>query len=197
VGASLATVGARDQAAVEVAADLVNRLAVVDPDLVEHSFGTARLASLVAQALGFNKAEMVAAYVTGLLHEIGALAVPQEELRDLCWAHATELLHAQLRMRSESVAIVQRHPELADFAPLIEMLYDDVVPVLLAKIVVIADQFDAFLLPSPLRPAIEPRAALDAVGRLVGIKHDAHVFLALRGVVQRELPLPLSRRRGY
>jgi HD-GYP domain-containing protein (c-di-GMP phosphodiesterase class II) len=192
VGVSLAMVGSQDQAA--VAGDLVNRLAVVDPDLVEHSFGTARLASLVAQALGFNKVEIVTAYVTGLLHEIGALVVPQEDLRDLCWVRASALLHAQRRMRHESVAIVQGHPELADLAPLIEMLYDDVVPVLLVKIVEIADHFDAFLRPCPPRPAVEPSAALDAMGRLVGVKYDPQVFLALRGVVQREMPLPLSRR---
>jgi len=196
VGASPTTVGLQDQTALAVASDLVKRLAVVDPDLVEHSFGTARLASLVAQALGFNKAEMVTAYVAGLLHEIGALVVPHEEVRDLCWARASELLHVQRRMQSESVAIVERHPELATLAPLIGMLYDDVVPVLLAKIVLIADQFDAFLRPCPSRPAIEPRVALDSVGRLVGVRHDPDVFLALRGIVNRELPLPLSRRAG-
>jgi len=195
VGVSLAMVGSWDQAAVDVAGDLVNRLAAVDPDLVEHSFGTARLAARIAQALGFDEAEIETAYVTGLLHEIGALNVPQAELHDLCWARASELMHAQSRMRRESVAIVQRHPALAALAPLISMLYDDVVPVLLAKIVVIADEFDAFLRPCPPRPAIEPSAALDAVGRLVGVRHDAHVFLALRSVVQREMQVPFSRRR--
>lgn len=47
-----------------------------------------------------------------------------------------------------------------------------------------ADQFDALLRPWSGRPGIDAQDALDALGRLVGVRYDAKVFAALEAVVR-------------
>lgn len=194
MGEALAAVRSRERAALDVAADLLVRLGAVDPELVEHSFGTARLAASIAVFMGLSEDDVVRVQATGLLHEIGALSVPRDDLQNLGWARESEVMRIQRVMRRESIAIVSRHPDLADLAGYIGMVYDDVVPSIVAKIVVVADQFDALLRPCVSRPPVAPAEALSVLSRLVGVRYDAKVFGALRTIVTQEQPLPMSRR---
>jgi HD-GYP domain-containing protein (c-di-GMP phosphodiesterase class II) len=174
------------QAALDVAAGLLRRLSVHYPELAEHSFGTASFAARIVKRLGMGEPAILVGYSVGLLHEIGALAVRDQDLRRLGWASDAEVMRIQRVLRRESVAIVEASAHLAELAPLVGMVYDDVVSSLVVKAVVMADQYDALRRAWPERPAVSEGDAIDALGRLVGVRYDAKVFGALRAVLEEE-----------
>ena len=124
------------------AAGLIQRLAAKDELLAEHSLATGALAARIANQLGLELEQIFEASLIGTLHEVGAIVVSAPDSVRLGFAAASEVLRVQRAERRAAVAIVRAIPPIADLAGAVGSVFDDLVPTMTARIVVVADQCD-------------------------------------------------------
>jgi putative nucleotidyltransferase with HDIG domain len=174
---------------------LVVRLERRDPLSSEHSRAVAAWCSRLARRLGLDAAEVTFATRCGLLHDVGKALTPLEVLNapraltDREWAV----------MRAHAAAgdkLVRAVPELRAFAPAVrshhERLdgrgYPDGLPAsaipLSARIVAVADCFNAMIGRRPYRVPMAPSRALEELARNRGTQFDPEIVEAMVHVVQ-------------
>jgi HD-GYP domain-containing protein (c-di-GMP phosphodiesterase class II) len=163
--------------------NLVERLAEVDRNLADHSRATAAWSLRIARHMGLQTSDQLAATTVGVLHEIGALIVPNEELQSLSTASDERVMDVQREMRRASLNVMGSIPVLARYIPLVGMLYDDIVPRLPVRIVIVADQLDALLRKWPDRDALPARTALRILESVSGPRYDRHVITCLQSML--------------
>ena len=161
------------------AARLVQRLAVKDESLAEHSLATGALAARIARQMGLEPAQIVEASLVGTLHEVGAIVVVAPDLAGLGFASASEVLRVQRAERRAAVAMVRAVPEISDLAEAVGSIFDDVVPSLTARIVVVADQCDYLMRSVPDRRGLNMAEAIKLLERHAGVRYDRRVVQAL------------------
>jgi len=164
-------------------AALIERLAANDRRLAEHSLACGALSAMLARMLECPAHLVARAAILGSIHECGRLAsgiVPAEPSM------------ADLRaLRERTISVIHAVPALAHYAPLAAMTFDDVVPAIEAKIVIVADVYDALLRQMPGVAGASRRAALDVLEALVGPRVDGDVVHALIFSQRREPRLAL------
>jgi HD-GYP domain-containing protein (c-di-GMP phosphodiesterase class II) len=163
-----------------------------DPSLRGHGDRVAIHAERIARALGWNDARLAALRIAAVIHDLGKLTVP------------VEILRKRGRLTERELAEVRRHPaagaRMLDAMPALR----PVIPYVLhhherwdgdgypigrraeeipveARILAVADAFDAMTSPRPYRPAISTEASLAEVERCSGSQFDptvAQAFLA-------------------
>lgn len=166
-----------------------------DPYAAGHSARVAQLAVWTGEALGFTATETTALRYAAMLHDVGYVSVPSS-------------LHArQTPTPSEWVAI-SRHPDqgvaiLQDIAFLQDSLagirhhherFDGLgypaglrgldIP-LVARVVAVADAFDALTTDHPGNPAYSTSAALEVLSARAGTQLDPDVVRALARALER------------
>ena len=169
-----------------------------------HSRGGAALADMVTRRLGLGDAERRAVHYAALLHDIGKLKLDPS------------LLSAERRLTAEEVRLVQQHPVLG-----VEMLrpitlWEDILPIihghherwdgrgypaglagedipLGARVVAVADVFDAMTRQTPYGPKRTPAEALVELEAFAGTQFDPRVVrLFVAEYRQRAEQIPTS-----
>jgi putative two-component system response regulator len=175
--------------------EILQRLAVAaefrDDESGEHGERVGRTSALIGQGLGFPQDQVEMLRFAAPLHDIGKLAVPDAVLRkraeltseefELVKRHVTigrMLLGGTdlpiLRM-AEQIAVY--HHEWWDGTGYAERLAGEKIP-LVARIVAVADAFDALTHERPFKGALAPKEALEEIRRLAGRQFDPTVVRA-------------------
>lgn len=168
-----------------------------DPYTCRHSQRVSRYAALVAREMGLPERAVERAECSGLLHDIGKIATSQRDLilkpgpltaeeRARVCQHADIGADILGRVRAfQSLApVVRYHHERMDGAGY-HGLPGDTVP-LTAKVVMVADAFDAMTSDRVYRKALSLEEALAELDRHAGTQFDAGAVRALRRLVERE-----------
>ena len=175
--------------------ELLRTLTVSDRDAYEHAYRVAALAASVGCALKFSGDDMAALERAALMHDVGKLAMPDAVLRK------------PAPLTAEERVLVRTHPQIAAdliaqvpyLEPAAELVRDaqerpdglgypngacasDVA--LGARIIAVADAFDAMTRPRVFRDAIMPREALLELERCSGTQFDPAVVEIFRKVVE-------------
>jgi putative nucleotidyltransferase with HDIG domain len=175
---------------------LVMRLESCDPLSSEHSRAVAAWCSRISRRLGLDAQEVTFATRCGLLHDVGKALTPLEVLNAPRALSETEWKI----MRAHAAAgerLVRGIPELRTFAPAVrshhERLdgrgYPDGLPAsaipLTARIVAVADCFNAMIGRRPYRLPMQPTRALEELVRNRGTQFDPEIVDAMVAVVDR------------
>lgn len=166
-----------------------------DPYTYGHCRRVADIASSLAFQMGIPEMDRTSLELAALLHDIGKIGVPDSVLRkvtplsqeDAAAIHqhpemGYRMLSA-LRFLGTGLAAVRYHHERFDGSGYPFSLSGDQIP-LLARILSVADSFDAITSDRPYRPARSRDQGLDEVRRCAGSQFDPSVveaFLAYMG----------------
>ncbi|MER3439499.1 MAG: hypothetical protein C4346_18970, partial [Chloroflexota bacterium] len=175
---------------------LIAAIEAKDPSLRGHHWRVYHLATAIATELGVPEAKLRATGYGALLHDVGKIAIPDA------------VLQKAGRLADEEYAVLREHPihgerialhapSLRDAAPAIRWHHErldgsgypdglrgEQIP-LEARIVAVADVWDALTSDRVYRQAITPAAAREILAREAGIKLDARCVAALLAVLER------------
>jgi response regulator RpfG family c-di-GMP phosphodiesterase len=175
--------------------DVLSLLTLADRDAYTHAYRVSALAASVGVAMRLDPAAIAALERAALLHDVGKLAMPDALLRKPAPLTTDEqaLIRQHPRIASELIADV---PYLAAAAALVRdaseridgLGYPNGTPAaelpLGARILAVADAFDAMTRPRVFRTAITPREALIELERCAGTQFDPAVVAVFKRVLQ-------------
>ena len=154
-----------------------------------HSERVTRVALAIGQELHLTRAELDTLERGGLLHDIGKIAVPPDvldkaaRLTDNEWAvmrrHPVvgcEIL-SPIPAFADSLPIVRSHHERMDGTGYPDRLYGDEIPYL-ARVLAVADVFDALTSDRPYRPGLTTAAACEIIQNGSGAHFDPRIVRA-------------------
>jgi len=168
---------------------LAEVIALRDPTLAHHLYGTAEIACAVGAQLGADMDTLDLLYTAGVLHDVGKLAISEA------------ILFKPAGLTSAEWQVVRGHPE-AGYRLIADVMETDVASAVLnhheridsegyprgldartlpmvVRIVAVADAFDAMTSERPYRPALETPLALAEVARCAGSQFDGEVAATL------------------
>jgi putative nucleotidyltransferase with HDIG domain len=173
---------------------MIVRLELRDPLTTEHSRAVAGWCARLGRRLGLDAADVTFATRCGLLHDIGKVVTPLEVLN--APRALDEREWAMMRAHAAAgEAIVRKEPALRVFAPAVrshhERLdgrgYPDGLPAsaipLMARVVAVADCFNAMIGRRPYRLPMPPPRALEELVRNRGTQFDPEIVEAMIGLV--------------
>jgi HD-GYP domain-containing protein (c-di-GMP phosphodiesterase class II) len=183
-----------------IVAKLLQVLRLRDRAIADHGQRTAEVAVAIGTRMGCSVDTLDRLYMASQLHDLGKLGVPESIL----WKPAG-LNHAEWReirthpeaghrlvadvVHRDVAAAVLYHHERADGDGYPFGLDARSVP-LTAKIVQVADAFDAMTSDRPYQPALPTITALAEIDRCSGSQFDPEVAEALQGVFDHgEMPI--------
>lgn len=159
-----------------------------------HSLRVSRYAVAIGQAIGMSDHELKDLELAGILHDVGKIGVPESIL----WKPARlspeeQAIMAQHPVRSAQIIgdipILQRarswvkhHHEYMDGSGYPDHLEGDKIP-LGARIILVADAYDAMTSDRPYRKAIGHQRAADELRKYSGKQFDGQVVEALLSIV--------------
>lgn len=178
----------------QIISAMVKVIENVDPYTKGHSERVAAYCQAIGKGLGLKPLELNRLHLIAMLHDLGKQSVP---------AH---ILRKRTRLAPAEMPLIQKHPEKgADMLRGISLFspnhlraisehherWDgtgypkglaggDIDP--WARIIAVADAFDAMTTDRPYRPAIEPRAALRELQRSAGTQFDARMVSVFASV---------------
>jgi len=169
-----------------------------------HSVAVAVYSSDIAREIGMDAAEVELVHLTGLVHDIGKIGVPAEVLQKTSALDDGEW--AQMRRHSEIGAnilievedyqevsrIVRSHHERFDGAGYPDGLAREEIP-LLARVIAVADSYNAMTSDRPYRRAMAPEVAIQQLLNGRNSQFQADLVDAFVQVLNRESD---SYRRG-
>jgi putative nucleotidyltransferase with HDIG domain len=174
-----------------------------DPYTQGHSARVTKLAEAVARRLGWNEERLASLRVGGPLHDIGKLGVSDDVLgkkgrldeKEFAQIREHPKIGARLLLRvagfREALPYVLYHHERWDGKGYPSGRAGKEIPVE-ARVLAIADAFDAMTSDRPYRQALTREQALAEVERCAGTQFDpeiARIFLEVFGrEVKRDLP---------
>jgi putative nucleotidyltransferase with HDIG domain len=174
------------------------------PYTARHSENVASYATAIAGELDLSRQAVDRIRWAALLHDIGKISTPVELLdkpgalseseRDVMQHHPVESARIVqgIDRLSESMAAIRSHHERLDGAGYPDGLAGDEVP-FDARVIAVADAFDAMTSDRSYRRGMDPSIALDRLQAGVGTQFDATVVAAFeRSLVGRnhgELPI--------
>lgn len=161
------------------------------PGSFGHSRRVARLAASTAKELGLPGEQVTRVRRAGALHDIGKVEVPAEIINtpgplgddefEVVKRHAAAggRMVARSTGDEELAEMVRHHHERYDGSGYPDGLAGDEISVG-ARVVAVADTFDAATSPRPYHPAMSPREALALLCRESGGQFDPRVISAFR-----------------
>lgn len=173
---------------------LANALEAKDPYTRGHSERVARLARELSLRLGLAPAESRIIAQAGLLHDLGKIAIPEAVLRKAgpLTAAEWELMRehpvvgarivSPLEFFAEGALIIRHHHERQDGSGYPAALAGEAIP-LGARIVAVADVYDALTSDRPYRRGLGRAAALRQIEEWAGRLLDARVTAVLLDLV--------------
>jgi putative nucleotidyltransferase with HDIG domain len=173
----------------------LSMLTLSDREAYGHAYRVAALAVSVARALHLPDADVSALERAALLHDIGKLAVPEAVLRKPAPLTAEE--QALIRQHPLIGAdLIRGIPYLSASADLIRDAHERMDGLgyphglhaaevsIGARIIGVADAYDAMTRPRVFRDAISPAEAMLEVTRCAGVQFDPVVVEAFKRIVQ-------------
>jgi diguanylate cyclase (GGDEF)-like protein len=184
------------------AASLAQAVDARDAYTGSHSERVSDLAARVAMKLGLSAEEVELTRLAGSLHDLGKLAIPEEILRKPGELTDSERLvlerHPQIGFRMldslgvDPVAdVVLHHHERWDGAGYPDRLRGEQIP-LGARIIFVADAFDAMTSDRVYRPRRSVEEALAELRRCAGTQFDPTIVAAFADEVDRAAVRPLA-----
>lgn len=155
-----------------------------------HSERVSRVSLAIGQRMGMNEEDLEKLRISALLHDVGKIAIDDNILKKP--AALTDEEYTIMKTHPKAgYKIMKNIPAMKDFLPGMYMhhemvngkgypqgLDDDDIP-LQAKIVSVADTFDAMTIDRPYQKGMELGAALDRIKEFVGTRYDIKVVDAL------------------
>jgi HD-GYP domain-containing protein (c-di-GMP phosphodiesterase class II) len=163
---------------------LANALEAKDPYTRGHSERVSRWSRRLATALDLDPHVVEVVAQAGLLHDLGKIGVPEHVLRKTGALDAGEWelmrrhpligaeIVAPLEFFSGGALVVRHHHERVDGSGYPDGLTGDRIPIG-ARVVAVADVWDALTSDRPYRRALSEQAALDHLAREAGRTLDA------------------------
>lgn len=155
-----------------------------------HSERVCRVSVAIGQRLGMNDEELETLRISALLHDIGKIAIDDSILKKPA-ALTDEEYEIMKTHPQQGYKIMKNIPAMKDFLPGMYMHHEMIngegypqglkgneIP-LQAKIVSVADTFDAMTIDRPYSKGMELKAALERIGSFVGTRYDGKVVEAL------------------
>ncbi|HEX4005779.1 MAG TPA: HD-GYP domain-containing protein [Acidobacteriaceae bacterium] len=176
-----------------------------------HSERVARYAAAIARKMGLDEEKVEWIRLSGLLHDIGTLGIEDylvmkdaplaPEEFEIVKAHTVKgaAILRPIEMLHELIPGVELHHESLDGMGYPYGLKGDQIP-LMARIIAVADSFDAMTTPRPYQAAMNPDYVLEVMQRLSGTRYDTAVVDALAALVRsgalevKKLRVPVSFR---
>ncbi len=175
---------------------LVNSLDARDNYTAAHSQRVAALAAQIAEAMGLPKESIRDIEVFGPLHDVGKIGIRDavllkagplsDEERRLCQEHCIigERIILPLKPSREALAMVRSHHECWDGQGYPHGLAGEEIPVL-ARVLQVADCYDAMSTDRPYQPAVSEQEVLDHFRHYAGERYDPAVVDALSVVLNQ------------
>lgn len=168
---------------------LLSALRMRAPYLAEHSIRVAELAPAIGEGMGLSVARMSRLRLAALLHDVGMLGIPDSILAKQGLLEASEWDvvrgHSQdgFDLISDTVHVevaeaVLHHHERIDGNGYPSGLAGEEIP-LLARIVLVADAFDAMTMARSYRPALDWASSLAELRKNAGTQFDEQVVETL------------------
>jgi len=196
---------ALQDASVSAVAALSQALDARDHYTQGHSENVTRIALQVAKAMGMPRDMQATLQVAGLLHDIGKIGVPDQVLRK------------PGKLTSDEWALIRSHPSMGGAILAKAPLLAEVIPIVLghherydgkgypkgtsgqeiplpARILAVADTYDAMTSDRPYRPAMTKEQALFELRANAGIQFDPEVVAAFESIapgVDKLEPVPV------
>ena len=173
---------------------LVATLDARDRYTAGHSAAVAIYARDTAGRLGLGPVEQRLAYVSGLVHDIGKIGLPpgllekagpltdDERARMQDHSEIGERILAHVQTYAEIAAIVRHHHERCDGAGYPDGLRRTEIP-LLARIISVADAYNAMTSDRPYRKALAPDVARERLESGAGSQFDPAVVAAFDAIL--------------
>jgi putative nucleotidyltransferase with HDIG domain len=186
-----------EETLIDTIAAFVNALESKDPYLKGHSARVSLYAGEIARTLGLPTAQVGLIRRAGILHDLGKLVVMDSILQKPARLTPEELVLMQghpvnaakilkpLRFLAEEAEAIKRHHERFDGKGYPDGLKGDQIP-LSARIVTVADSFDAMTSNRPYRSAMPLEKALQEILKQAGDQFDPVVTEAF-------VKVPLTR----
>jgi len=163
----------------------------------------------LALGLGLPESEIERIRVASLLHDLGKLAIPEEiltkpgELNDPEWKIVSEhpkigqVILEQAGALRDAATIVLHHHEWYDGRGYPHGLAGEEIPVG-ARIVAIADAYEAMVAGRPYRDAITHQAAIEELRRHAGMQFDPALVQAFAELFAERMPYEIDgQHRGH
>ncbi len=170
-----------------------------DPYTAGHQRRVAELARAIAGEMGFSEWQVMGVYITGLLHDVGKVAVPTEILSKPGKINQYEFsiiknhsrIGYEILQRIEfpwpvTRAVLQHHERLNGSGYPAGLSGDEII--IEARILGVADVVEAMSSHRPYRPALGLDAALDEIAEGKGILYDAEVVGACLNLLKKNEP---------
>ncbi len=169
-----------------VVGTLASIMEAYDRDIADHQIRVATIACAIAGEMGWDEEQVQALRVASLLHDVGKMTVSREILNKPGQLNAEEFfqmkLHAvaghailkDIRFPWPIAETVLQHHERMDGSGYPRGLSgDDILP--MARVLAIADVFDAMTSARSYRHALEPEVVLIELERQAGTLLDARI----------------------
>ena len=165
-----------------------------------HSEEVTYLSLLVARELGYSEPQLEAVRISGLLHDVGKIAVPDDVLR-----HPGKLDREQWNIMQQHPVFgalivkdvphldavgdgIKYHHEKWDGSGYPENLAGEEIPVM-GRLLAMGDCYSALTTDRPYRKGWTPEAALEEIAKCAGTHFDPKLCAIFLRVMQRELEL--------
>ena len=183
-----------ERANLSFAAALVATLDARDRYTAGHSAAVAVYSRDIARRMGLTEADQQRVHLAGLVHDIGKIGLPPgllektgpltlEERRAMqCHSEIGERILANVDTYREIAAIVRSHHERVDGNGYPDGLLGDEIP-LLARIIAVADAYNAMTSDRPYREAMPSPVARMRLAHAVGTQFDTSVVAAFEAIL--------------
>jgi HD-GYP domain-containing protein (c-di-GMP phosphodiesterase class II) len=174
---------------------LVGELSAIDAATAEQSRAVSAWCGRIATKLGLTKVETVKVTRGGLVYDIGKITAPHEilhaprTLNDEEWSIMRDHVLAGEKIVANAgplrglTPIVRSHHERFDGLGYPDGLDRDRIP-LIARIVAVADAFNAMIAFRPYREQMSPQQAIEELKRCRGTQFDPNVVEAMIDVAE-------------
>jgi putative nucleotidyltransferase with HDIG domain len=164
-----------------------------------HSYRVAKYVVAIAKELGWNEMDTEGIYIAGLMHDVGKIVI------------SDQLLNKQTPFTPEEITEIKRHPMLSyKILSKIKFPWKDIVDTIRhhherldgkgypdalvdkglsegAKILTLADSFDAMTQDRPYRKKLDLHVALKELTRCLGTQFDPKIIAAFCSVLEKEI----------
>ena len=194
-----------ERASISFAGALIAALDARDKYTAGHSAAVAVYAREIARELGLSSEDQERIHLTGLVHDIGKVGLPPGILEKPGALTPDERLtmeqHSVIGERilsrvedyaSDIATVVRHHHERVDGTGYPDGLTGDAIP-LMARIIAVADAYDAMTSARPYRDAMPSGTALARLVEGVGAQFDAAVVSAFQRVLSTDILLRPDR----
>ena len=168
-----------------------------------HSRRVAQYSAELGRALGFDAREIERLELSAILHDVGKIGVPEAVLNKPDRLTAAEMavmrthpergaeILASIRAMRDIVPGVLHHHERFDGQGYPNRLKGENIP-LIARIILVADTFDAMTSSRPYRAALPVQVAIDEIRRCTATQFDPRLAEVFIDLAERAIIRPIE-----